>query len=74
MKRFLRAPEAAEYLGLAPQTLARWRVEGQGPVHRAFGRAIAYAVEDLDAFADSRVRRSTSDTTPPKNPRQPVAA
>ena len=53
-----RENEAADYLGLAPKTLARWRWAGKGPKFRKLGAAVRYAVTDLDAFiASSEVAR-----------------
>ncbi len=60
MREYLRAAEAAEFLGVATQTLARWRVEGGKVPYARFGRAVAYDVRDLRAFADSTKRLSTS--------------
>jgi excisionase family DNA binding protein len=53
--RRLSRREAAQYLGLSPNTLARWAVDGTPglPYYRIGGRAI-YDLEDLDAF---RARR-----------------
>ena len=58
MKRFLRPAKAAEYLGLAPQTLARWRVEGSPVPFSRLGRAVVYNVDDLDEWV--RVGRAGS--------------
>jgi hypothetical protein len=52
---------AAARLGLSPRTLERWRVLGTGPVFRRLGRAVRYALVDLEAFAAARVRVSTRD-------------
>ncbi len=60
-KRYLTNDEAARYLGLGRQTLPKLRLRGSGPVFRKFGRAVRYAIEDLDAWAQDRCRRSTSD-------------
>ncbi len=49
--QFLRETEAAEYLGLAPKTLSRWRWAGRGPVYRKFHTAVRYSVDDLERFA-----------------------
>ena len=50
----LTTKEAAVYLGLSDQTLANWRVHGQGPVYLRLGSPgrprIVYLPEDLDAF------------------------
>lgn len=43
--------EAADYLRLAPATLARWRWRGdRGPRWRKLGGAVRYAHADLEAF------------------------
>jgi len=60
-RKYLDPRAAARYLCLAPATLAKWRTEGRGPIHRRFGGRIRYAVADLDAWADAGARTSTSD-------------
>ena len=52
---FLDELAAANYLGLAPKTLARWRWARKGPCYRKFGAAVRYAVSDLDSFAATAV-------------------
>ncbi|MEM1132750.1 MAG: helix-turn-helix domain-containing protein [Pseudomonadota bacterium] len=47
--------EAAEYLGLSPKTLARWRWAGKGPVFHKLGSAVRYSVEELESFVSSAV-------------------
>ena len=60
-KRVLRAPEAANYIGLSESTLAKRRLYGQPPAFLNLGgRAIGYAIDDLDAWLESCRRRSTS--------------
>lgn len=53
----LNTEQAAEYLGLAPQTLARWRSERKKgtPVFLKVGGNVQYRKEDLDAYLESRV-------------------
>jgi hypothetical protein len=41
---------AAEYLGVAHQTLAVWRMEGRGPVYRKAGGKVFYSQHALDDF------------------------
>lgn len=53
--------EAARRLGLSVSTLRAWRVRGGGPVFRKLGTAVRYTIADLDAFVESRGRKSTSD-------------
>ena len=62
MSDFLDEHAAAAKLGLAPNTLTRWRWAGVGPVfYRIGSRKIQYAVTDLDAFAQAgRVEHGTA--------------
>ena len=57
---FLTPREAAELLRLSAVTLARWRIEGQGPAFRKFGRRVVYAREELMTWAAEQVQISTS--------------
>ena len=59
--QYLSTRQAAEYLGLSTRTLDRYRVSGDGPVFHRFGGRVRYLRDDLDAWAASRRRRSTSD-------------
>ena len=55
------AGEAAKLLGLAPSTLAKLRLSGNGPVYCKLGRRVVYRREDLEAWLETRVARNTSD-------------
>ena len=55
---------ASDLMGVAPQTLARWRCEGGGPPFIRVGRKIMYAVEDITAWMNSRRVASTSELAP----------
>ncbi|MCO6413528.1 MAG: helix-turn-helix domain-containing protein [Thiogranum sp.] len=46
--------EAAEYLGVSPNTLTCWASEKKGPPFYKPGKRCLYKVEDLDAFLESR--------------------
>lgn len=59
-KAHLTTPEAAEYLGISPNTLHRWRWSGDGPRYRKFGRCVRYARTDLDAYADGAAADNTA--------------
>ena len=59
--RYLTNDEAAAFLRLSPRTLEKQRVIGGGPRFRKFGRRVLYAVEDLEAWANSRTFEMTSD-------------
>ena len=56
----LRPREAAEYLAIAPITLAKLRCYGGGPRYAKIGRCVIYNVADLDAWLESGRRTSTS--------------
>jgi predicted DNA-binding transcriptional regulator AlpA len=57
----LTAREAAKFVGLAPSTLAKMRLSGNGPVYCKLGRRVVCRQEDLAAWLESRVARDTSD-------------
>lgn len=57
----LRPEAAAAFLGLATQTLARWRCEGNGPPFIRAGRAILYDPGDLSAWIAANRFASTSE-------------
>lgn len=59
--RFVRTHEAAAFLGLSGRTLEKHRCTGTGPVFRKLGGRVVYAIEDLEAWAAERSRKSTSD-------------
>lgn len=50
--RVLNSAQAAEYIGLAKQTIADLRVKGGGPMFCKMGRSVRYKREDLDAWID----------------------
>ena len=60
-RRMLTTIEAAEYLSVAPQTLARQRVEGRGPPFLKLGGSVRYDVTDLERWIEGQRRRSTSE-------------
>lgn len=61
-RRMLIAEDAAAYLGLATQTLAKLRLSGDSPPYFKVGRRVLYERDELDAWLAQRKRRSTSDT------------
>jgi excisionase family DNA binding protein len=48
-------PEAAEYLGLHPGTLRRWRIDGSGPQVCRAGNAVRYRRNHLDEFLERSI-------------------
>jgi predicted DNA-binding transcriptional regulator AlpA len=60
-KRLIISRDAAAFIGLAPQTLAKLRVTGGSPQYFKIGRQVLYDQADLDSWLSVRRRRSTSD-------------
>jgi predicted DNA-binding transcriptional regulator AlpA len=59
---FLQTPDAAARIGLAPGTLDKMRVRGDGPSFlRLSPRRVVYDVAKLDAWARAREHTSTSE-------------
>lgn len=58
---FLNPKQAADYLGLKPNTLAKMRVYGSGPKYRKHGFRVLYALQDLIDWSEQSSRRSTSE-------------
>jgi hypothetical protein len=53
--------QAAAVLQIKPNTLAKWRVTGEGPSFIHIGRAVRYSVREIARFIDGQTRRSTSE-------------
>ena len=51
--RLLTTAQAAEYTGLAKQTLHQKRISGGGPRFCKIGRSVRYRKEDLEAWVES---------------------
>ena len=58
----MRTTEAARYIALSKSSLTQLRMTGEGPPFiKIAARAVAYRRSDLDAWLESRVRRTTAD-------------
>lgn len=53
--------EAARMLGLSASTLAKMRLNGNGPIYCKLGRRVVYRLADLEQWLQSRTARDTSD-------------
>ena len=54
--------EAAEMLGVAPQTLAHWRVRGTSPKYIVLNaRCLRYRLSDIQAWLNDRAQESTAE-------------
>ncbi len=65
MKDMLDSRQAAGYVRLARQTLAKLRCVGGSPPFYKVGRQVLYERSDLDRWLDARRRTSTSDPGSP---------
>jgi excisionase family DNA binding protein len=55
VRNMLTRREAAEYLGIRPQTLASWACNGRyGLRFIKIGKCVRYKIADLDAFVERR--------------------
>lgn len=52
---------AAPLLGVTPGTLQVWRCQGKGPRYIKSGARVIYRLRDINAYLDSRTRKSTAD-------------
>ena len=59
--RVISTIEAARIVGLSESTLAKLRLNGNGPVYCKLGRRVVYRLVDLDEWLQSRTTRDTSD-------------
>ena len=53
--------EVADFIGLSPRTLDRYRVTGGGPKFHKFGNRVRYLRADVKAWAAERRYGSTAD-------------
>ena len=57
-QRFYTTKDAATYLGLAPRTLQKYRVDGSGPKFRKVRGHSFYDIADLNAWVESSPKTS----------------
>jgi len=62
-KQKLNNNDAAEYLGIRPDTLATWRCKHKGPRYAKIGTRVLYDLADLEDFFRARAV-DTMDSTP----------
>jgi len=53
-EKLMTTHEAADFFGMAPSTLEKWRVQAIGPTYVLIGRSVRYRLRDLLAFAEGR--------------------
>jgi hypothetical protein len=60
----MRTPAAAAYLRISSSLLEKLRGRGTGPRYAKLGKIVVYERSDLDLWADSAKRHSTSAPAP----------
>lgn len=61
LPKVITARTAARFVGLSESTLAKLRLNGNGPTYCKLGRRVVYRPEDLDAWLSSRATTDTTD-------------
>ena len=61
MPKVVTAKVAARLVGLSESTLAKLRLNGNGPIYCKLGRRVVYRPVDLEQWPQSRTARDTSD-------------
>lgn len=61
MPKVVTAKVAARVVGLSESTLAKLRLNGNGPTYCKLGRRVVYRPVDLEEWLESRTTRDTSD-------------
>ena len=59
--KVITAGAAARFVGLSESTLAKLRLNGNGPTYCKLGRRVVYRPVDLKAWLQSRTARDTTD-------------
>lgn len=57
----LSTKEAAVILGIKPNTLEIWRIQGKSPAYLKIGKNVRYELSEIERFLDACKRTSTSD-------------
>jgi len=60
ISKLLTTKQAAEMLGLSPNTLNQWRHDGRSPRFRKLGKAVRYLESDLLEYIEQKSRSATS--------------
>ena len=59
----LTTAEVAAFLKVTTQTLARWRVDGCGPIYSKLNGKVIYQEPDLLCFLEEKKKKSTSENS-----------
>lgn len=59
-QRVFTTAQAAQFCGLSPRTLEKYRVSGDGPVYIKLGRSVRYQLADLQNWIDGNRLQNTA--------------
>lgn len=59
-RTLLTPSQASEYLQLSQNTLAKMRIEGEGPPFFKLGSRVRYDIAEMETWLRNRLRTSTS--------------
>ena len=62
--KLLNNAQTAELIGVSPNTLEIWRIQGKGPAYRKVGRLVRYVEAEVLSWLDGQMRENTSQTFP----------
>ena len=66
--KLLTNAQTAALIGVRPNTLEIWRIQGKGPAYRKVGRLVRYVEAEVLSWLDDQMRQNTS-----QSPRQHAA-
>jgi len=73
MKSLMKPNEAACYLGLATDTLKKWRGADKGPKFFKMGRVVRYSLADLDLWLAQQSSQKEEASPASASSRHPLA-
>lgn len=59
--KLLNTEALADYIGVSPHTLERWRINGGGPAFLKAGRRVLYCSKDINTWLSNSRHLSTSE-------------
>lgn len=62
--KLLNNAQTAALIGVRPNTLEIWRIQGKGPAYRKVGRLVRYVEAEVLSWLDDQMRENTSQTLP----------
>ena len=61
--KLLTNAQTAALIGVRPNTLEIWRIQGKGPAYRKVGRLVRYVEAEVLSWLDDQMRQNTSQSS-----------